>query len=117
MNLYDGNIALLGSIALMAAGTLVLGVGAYIAVALLWRLRHEAAPAELGTMLSRHGVDWGRIVAAGAVQDLALGLRRCTQCRERARCHEWLASGAREGYEDFCINAGFVERMKGAAQR
>lgn len=117
MNLYDGNIAILGSIAFMAAGALVLGACVYIAVASLWRLRREPAPAGFGAMLAREGLDWGRLAATGAVGEVALALDRCAECRAKARCQEWLASGEREGYESFCANAAFLERMKGAAQR
>lgn len=77
MSLYDGNIALLGSIAFMAAGALILGVAACIAVA----------------------------------------SRRCAGCRAKEQCRQWLASGRREGYETFCANAGFIERMKAFAVR
>lgn len=117
MNLYDGNIAILGSIAFMAAGALVLGICVYIAFASVWRLRREPAPAALGAMLGRQGIDWGRLAAAGALRDFYLGVHRCNDCRAKARCREWLDGDRRDGYETFCPNAGFIERMKVFAQR
>jgi hypothetical protein len=107
MNLYDGNLALL----------VVFGIVVYIALASLWRLRREPPPAALGAMLARQGIDWDRLAAAGAVHDFALGVRRCNDCHARAQCREWLARGRREGYETFCPNAGFIERMKRFAVR
>jgi hypothetical protein len=117
MNLYDGNLTLLGSIAFMGGGMLVLGVGLYIALASLWRLRHEPPPAALGAVLARQGIDWGRLAAAGTVNDFALAVRHCIDCRAKAQCGEWLRSGRREGYETFCANAAFIERMKRFAVR
>jgi hypothetical protein len=63
MNLYGGNIAILG--------------------ASLWRLRREPAPAELGAMLARQGIDWGRLAVSGSLRDFALGMRRCSACRAK----------------------------------
>jgi hypothetical protein len=117
MNLYDGNLTLLGSIAFMAGGALIFGVAALVAVGAILGLRREPVPARFGAMLARHGLDWGRIAAAGGLRDLALGLNRCAECRAAARCSEWLDCGAREGYQSFCPNAAFVERMKVVAQR
>lgn len=117
MNLYDGNVALLGSIAFMAAAALILGVVTYITLVTLWRLRHEPASPGLGAMLARHGLDWGRLADVAAIGEVSIALDRCSHCGAKARCSEWLASGGRTGYESFCPNAAFVERMKGAAQR
>jgi hypothetical protein len=114
---YDGNYELLGSIAYMAASALVLGIAACIVIVSLWRLRHEPAPSGLGAMLARQGIDWGRLAAAASVNDFALAVDRCTGCRARARCGEWLVSGRRDGYAAFCPNAAFVERMKRVARR
>lgn len=38
--------------------------------------------------------------------------RRCLFCTERQRCERWLASGATEGYREFCPNASSFERMQ-----
>lgn len=102
---------------LTVAAAVIFGLAAWIALAALWGLRREPPPGLLGAMLSRHGVDWGTLAASGALNDLALGLRRCNACGENARCRQWLDSGAREGYQSFCPNAAFVERMKVVRER
>jgi hypothetical protein len=38
--------------------------------------------------------------------------RRCLFCGESRRCERWLEAGEREGYRDFCPNAGAFEHMK-----
>jgi hypothetical protein len=38
--------------------------------------------------------------------------RRCLFCTESQRCERWLASGATEGYREFCPNASSFERMQ-----
>lgn len=116
MNLYDGNMAFLGSMAIMAVAALLLVIGGYVAIAAIWRFRREPA-AGLGVMLARNGLDWGRLAAVGSIGEVATALDRCADCRAKTQCEEWLASGRRDGYTSFCPNAAFVERMKGAAQR
>jgi len=103
--------------AFIAAGLLVIGIATWIALASMWRLRHEPPPEELSALLARQGVDWGGLAAAAALNEFAFALRRCAGCRARAQCREWLASGRREGYEAFCENGAFVERVKSAALR
>ena len=34
--------------------------------------------------------------------------RRCVFCNTKPECDAWLASGAREGIQNFCPNADFV---------
>jgi len=38
--------------------------------------------------------------------------RVCTLCESQGRCKHWLASGATEGYEDFCPNAELLNKMR-----
>ena len=117
MATYDGTVALLGSIAFMAAAAIMVGLAGYLAFATLWRLAHEPAPGTLGAMLAREGVDWSRLACAASVEEFALGLNRCAECSAKAECAEWLASARHEGYQRFCPNAAFVERVKKAAAR
>jgi hypothetical protein len=42
-------------------------------------------------------------------------VRRCVGCAEAARCRSWLDAGRREGYDAFCPNAGYVERIAALA--
>jgi hypothetical protein len=44
----------------------------------------------------------------------ALATRRCVFCAAKAQCDAWLACGAREGFERFCPNAGFIEERSPA---
>lgn len=64
----------------------------------IWRVMHRIglAPAE---------------TAAEEPRSLALALRRCTLCPSVDACHEWLASGAREGLEQFCPNASYFRKL------
>lgn len=99
------------SVASMGAAALMLGVGGYSVLASLWRLRREPAPAELGAMLARHGIDWGRLAAAGALNEFSRAVGRCASCCTRAECRAWLQSGSVQGYAAFCPNAALVERL------
>jgi hypothetical protein len=40
----------------------------------------------------------------------ALATRRCVFCTTKKECDAWLASGRREGFEDFCPNAWYIAR-------
>jgi hypothetical protein len=42
-------------------------------------------------------------------------LRRCGSCASFQRCREFLDSGAREGYEEFCPMAAFVRQASALA--
>jgi hypothetical protein len=69
-------------------------------------------PVLIDRMLRRQGERVAyRAVAAGG-RDFAVAVRRCVECQEAAQCRAWLASGASEGYESFCPNAGFIQRVK-----
>jgi hypothetical protein len=114
---YDGNYALLGSIAFMAASALVLGIAAWIVSTALIGLWHEPLPSGLGAMLARQGIDWGAVAASASINEVAHAADRCAACRARAQCGEWLVSGRRDGYAAFCPNAAFVERVTRIALR
>ena len=55
--------------------------------------------------------------AVPADAEFADGLENCRQCAAKAECGSWLASGQREGYQRFCPNARFVERVAERAAR
>jgi hypothetical protein len=38
--------------------------------------------------------------------------RRCAFCASADDCRKWLASGAREGAEEFCPNAHYLKRLE-----
>jgi hypothetical protein len=65
------------------------------------------------TMSRRIGVGGNRPpTLRGGLAALFGQRRRCLFCTEQKRCERWLASGATEGYRDFCPNASSFERMK-----
>lgn len=103
---------LLGSIAVMAAGVLAVFIG-FCIVATLWSEGFgDSSPVLLEEMLRRQGDDVARLALASGDRNFAHAVRQCTRCSEAAQCRAWLHSGARDGYQTFCPNAGFVHRMK-----
>ena len=43
-------------------------------------------------------------------------LRRQNPRSARTQCREWLDSGKREGFDEFCENAAYVSRMRAIAE-
>ena len=108
----NGTPPILESIAVMASTAIVAGFIVYILV-MTWRRGGDAAaPLQLGEMLYRQGDGVARAAIAPGGRDFAIAVRGCVGCKEAARCREWLDSGERDGYQAFCPNAGFVDRMK-----
>jgi hypothetical protein len=68
-----------------------------------------------GDLLRRQGDEVLRMAVAGAGYDFMRAVRRCVKCEARARCSAWLDTGLSEGYEAFCPNAGFIERIRSLA--
>ena len=78
-----------------------------------WKAATDSSPLLLGELLRRQGTDLRYATLATADgRGFGLAVKRCTECKSQARCREWLASGASEGYEAFCPNSGFVARAK-----
>lgn len=102
---------LLASLA-VSVGLLGLFVSIYLVLMLLQQGFGDASPVLLEKMLRRQGDDVARLALASGDRNFALALRQCTRCTQAAQCRAWLYSGAKEGYETFCPNAGFVGRMK-----
>jgi len=78
----------------------------------LWSRGAVETPLLLERMLRRHGDDVAHRALASGSRDFALAVQQCLRCSEARQCRAWLSSGARQGYEGFCPNAGYVERMK-----
>jgi hypothetical protein len=79
-------------------------------VSTLKRIWHDAMqddrPLRLVDMLERGG---GRMPDdATDIYPAAVAARRCVFCNTKPECDAWLASGAREGIQNFCPNADFV---------
>jgi hypothetical protein len=72
-------------------------------------------PVLLGELLRRQGAEVLYMAITGGGHGFRIALRRCGRCPAFERCREFLASGAREGYEEFCPIAGLVHRAKALA--
>ncbi len=72
-------------------------------------------PVLFGDMLSRQGPAVLRIAISSGGHQFRMAMRQCASCPVLARCESWLESGATEGYEDFCPNAGFLSHLKSLA--
>lgn len=103
---------LLGSIAIMGAALITLLIGACIALALWREGGSDSSPVLFEQVLRRQGDDVARRALASGSEEFALAVRQCLACQSAARCRTWLYSGARDGYQAFCPNAGFVHRIK-----
>jgi len=99
-------------IAALGGGLLVLLIATCIVLTLWSQGFGDASPVLLGEMLRRQGDEVARLALASGDRSFAVALRQCTRCNEAAQCRAWLYSGAREGYQTFCPNAGYVHRVK-----
>jgi len=72
----------------------------------------DASPVLLEQVLRRQGDDVARRAVVSGDRNFADAIRQCTRCTQAAQCRAWLYSGAHDGYQSFCPNAGFVHRMK-----
>jgi hypothetical protein len=103
---------LLSSIAIMGGVVLALFIGACICI-MLWDAGFgDSSPVLLEQMLRRQGDEVARRALASGDRNFAHALRQCTRCIEAAQCRAWLHSGASDGYQTFCPNAGYVQRIK-----
>ena len=99
-------------------GAIVVGLIALTAILLAFgRGERPAASASLYLyeMLRSQGDGVARLAIASGGRSFALAVRQCLRCPNTARCREWLDAGRREGYGEFCGNAGYVLRMRGLA--
>ena len=103
---------LLSSIAIIGAAALAVFIGACIVIALWNEGFGDASPVLLEEMLRRQGDDVARRALTSADRNFAIAVGQCTRCTEAAQCRAWLHSGAADGYQAFCPNAGYVHRMK-----
>jgi hypothetical protein len=99
----------LASIAALSSALLVVLVIAVLLLG-LWLPPSSDDAAPLDRLLRRQG---DRVAARALMRrDYAAALLRCDTCGEAMQCRAWMQSGARDGYQHFCPNAAFVERMK-----
>ncbi|HEY3074173.1 MAG TPA: DUF6455 family protein [Burkholderiales bacterium] len=102
---------LLASVAAVSSGLLVLFVAVLVMLA-VFRQEGSSKPLLLDQALRRQGDDVAYRAISSGSHDFAVAVQRCLACNEAAQCRAWLSSGARDGYQHFCPNAGFIERMK-----
>jgi hypothetical protein len=97
-------------ILIVLLAVLVMGVIAYAFFAVSWRMVHDDGRLRLVDMLRRHGAELKIPPGDHAAYQAALAARRCVACADKARCDDWLDSGARKGAEAFCPNTAFIDR-------
>ena len=105
------NPLLLESLAILAATALGFGIVA-LAVAGLWRAAVDERRLLLAEVLAFEGIDMSEHVTGTGARQYALAAGRCMRCGAREQCEGWLAGRHAGGYEAFCPNAGYVERLK-----
>ena len=69
-------------------------------------------PVLIERMLRRQSDGAAQLALAAGSREFAVAVSQCLRCTQAAQCRAWLWSGAREGYQWFCPNAGFVDRMR-----
>jgi hypothetical protein len=94
--------------AFLAAALILAMTGAMAAG--FFALARRNAPLEIWTLLRRRGI--GVAEATESPRDFALALRRCALCARVDACNKWLASGTRDGHEEFCPNTAFFHRLE-----
>ena len=103
---------LMGTLAIYAPIAIIILIVLYLSAMMLRRAFGEQHPLLLGQMLSRQGVRLYQPVTPAAGHCFALAVRRCVNCVQQATCRKWLDAGEKIGYENFCPNAEFIERLK-----
>ena len=102
----------LASVAISSAIVIVMMACAILLYVLWDQGTGDERPVLLDRLLRRQGERVAyRAIAAGGPQ-FASAVKQCVECQEAAQCRAWLASGATDGYESFCPNAGFIQRVK-----
>lgn len=71
-----------------------------------------ARPVLIDSMLRRQGERVACRALASGGRDFTHAVERCVACQKGAQCRAWLESGATEGHESFCPNAGFITRTR-----
>ena len=98
------------SVVLVALLLVVIAAVAPGIYALRKRMGAGGRKLELWSMLHRRGITDGD--ALEEPRPLAMALRRCALCPSVEECRDWLASGAREGFDAFCPNSRYIRRLE-----
>ena len=107
-------MTLLESVAVLAGTFLAVTIIGAVVLA-QWR-GVPAGPLPLYEMLRRQNPRAATMAVASGSRDFALAVRQCVTCSARTQCRGWLDSGKREGFDEFCKNAGYVSRMRAIAE-
>ncbi len=96
-------------LASMLVAAAMLGYGLIVS----WmRVLRREEPLLIGRMMQRVGIAPAELRSAPLDHEMALASRRCVLCAAQQDCAAWLDSGAREGYDKFCPNAGLLQSIK-----
>ena len=109
-----GGMSFIESVAILGGTFLVVfTIGAVIMAQ--WR-GIPAGPLPLYEMLVRQDPRAATKALASGSRDFAVAVRQCVGCSARAQCRAWLDSGSRDGFDEFCANAGYVARMRALSE-
>ena len=78
--------------------------------ALRKRMTAADGPLEIWRVLNRRGI--GDADMQRDASGLGYAVRRCMLCPSVESCHEWLEGGKRDGLEEFCPNAGYIQKLE-----
>lgn len=100
---------LMALVAAMSGTTLAILI---VAIALLALWARDSKPLLLEQALRRQGDRVAYRALSSGGHEFAVAVQRCLACSEAAQCRAWLGSGVQDGYQSFCPNAAYIERMK-----
>lgn len=105
---------LVGVAIIAGYGSLILATG--WALYRMWRVTvREDRPVLMHRILERNGLSLGELVSRSELVQAAAAARRCVACRDREKCLAWLERDGATGYQQFCPNSNFIDRLKAAA--
>ena len=66
----------------------------------------------IDAVLRRQGILLDELWTPAASRELSSAVQRCANCAVQGACRAWLDAGRRDGFEEFCPNAGFIRRAR-----
>jgi hypothetical protein len=80
-----------------------------------WQQRQDDGRLRLRDMMRARGAFLPHPLTRLAAQDVVAATQRCLACRDTPLCDRHLAAGTTQGYELFCPNSGYIERLRHGA--
>ena len=77
-----------------------------------WRKACDDGRLRLRDMLRLRGAFLPHPLSRLAAQDIAAATERCLACSYKSLCDQQLAAATTEGYELFCPNSPYIERLR-----